>query len=276
MRQQGGNRLSNRAQIREEAKKLNPIDDLMFRKMVEDKDFCQEILRVILGDPKLIVVSNHPQHSLTNLQGRSVVLDAHCILGDESEVDIEVQKANDDDHQRRVRYNGSVLTSNIVDPGEKFRKVPNICVVFISRFDIFKKGLSVYHVDRVVRETGETVSNGFSEVYVSALVRDGSDVSELMKVFTEDASYNEKFPFTSKCKERYKKTKEGIEEMCDIMEALLQQNTQALKESLAEAKEEAKKFKELNQQNQEEAARQKARADMMEAQMRALGLEIPT
>jgi len=48
--------MSNRAKIREEAKKLNPIDDVMFRKMAEDMNFCQEILRVIIGDPKLTVI----------------------------------------------------------------------------------------------------------------------------------------------------------------------------------------------------------------------------
>lgn len=37
-----GTGMSNRAKIREEAKKLNPIDDLMFRTMAEDKDFCEE------------------------------------------------------------------------------------------------------------------------------------------------------------------------------------------------------------------------------------------
>ncbi len=97
--------MSNKAKIREEAKKLVPIDDIMFRKMAEDDGFCQEILRVILNDPKLIVVRNQPQFPVTNLQGRSVILDAHCILGDGRGVDIEVQKANDDNHQKRVRYN---------------------------------------------------------------------------------------------------------------------------------------------------------------------------
>lgn len=42
--------MSNKAKIREEARKLNPIDDLMFRKMAEDTEFCQEILRVILEE----------------------------------------------------------------------------------------------------------------------------------------------------------------------------------------------------------------------------------
>ncbi len=50
--------MSNKAKIREEAKKLNLIDDLMFRKMAEDGDFCQEILRVIMNDPQLVVVKH--------------------------------------------------------------------------------------------------------------------------------------------------------------------------------------------------------------------------
>ena len=29
-------------------KKLNPIDDIIFRKMAENREFCEEILRVFL------------------------------------------------------------------------------------------------------------------------------------------------------------------------------------------------------------------------------------
>jgi hypothetical protein len=87
--------MSNKAKIREEAKKLNPIDDPMFRKMAEDKEFCEEILRVILEDDALTVTESIPQWTGTNLQGRSVILDAKCVRGDGSQVDIEVQKADD-------------------------------------------------------------------------------------------------------------------------------------------------------------------------------------
>lgn len=130
--------MSNKAKIREEAKKLNSIDDLMFRTMAEDKKFCEEILRVILSDSELTVLEAIPQYTGTNPQGRSVILDAKCVLGSVRKIDIEVQRANDDDHQKRVRYNGSILTVNLTDPGEKFKDVPDVCVAFISRFDIFK------------------------------------------------------------------------------------------------------------------------------------------
>lgn len=212
--------MSNKAKIREEARKLNPIDDLMFRKMAEDKEFCQEILRVILEDHKLIVLSSVPQWAGTNLQGRSVILDAKCVKSDGRQVDIEVQKANDDDHQRRVRYNGAILTINVADPGIRFEYVPDVCVVFISKFDIFDGNLPLYHVDRIVRETGKVLNNGFDEVYVNTKIKDGSEISELMEVFINDTAYNSKFPKTSAGKHRYKETEGGLDVMCEIMEKL--------------------------------------------------------
>ena len=99
-----------------------------------------------------------PQYAGTNPQGRSVILDAKCVLGDGRKVNIEVQKSDDTDHQRRVRYNGAILTTNLTDPGEKFENIPDVCVVFISRFDIFNGNRSLYHVERVIRETGNSPS----------------------------------------------------------------------------------------------------------------------
>ena len=215
--------MSNSAKIREKALLLNPIDDLMFKKMAEDKAFCQEILQVLLEDPGLVVVENRPQWAGTNLQGRSVILDALCRLGSGVETDIEVQKSDDENHQKRVRYNGAVLTANITDPGTKFENVPDVCVLFISKSDFFKEKHALYHVDRVLRETGKRVYNGFTEVYVNATVKDGSEASELMTVVTDDDAYSEKFPATSAQKTIYKKTEGGIQAMCDVVKDLAEE-----------------------------------------------------
>ncbi len=212
--------MGSRLKIREEAKKLNPMDDLLFRKMSEDRAFCEEILRVILSDPGLAVAECTPQYDATNLQGRSASFDARCILGSGRQAIIEVQKSDDDDHQRRMRYNAALLTTNTTDPGARFQNVPDICTVLISRFDIFDGGLPLYHVDRVIRENGRTVANGLEEVYVNSRVRDGSEVSQLMEVFVEDGAYNDRFPVTSAIKRRFKETEEGQDIMCEIMERI--------------------------------------------------------
>ena len=141
-------------------------------------------------------------------------------LNEQPSQNIEVQTADSDNHQRRVRYNGAILTTNITDPGIRFEKVPDVCVVFISKFDIFSGNRPLYHVDRVVRETQNIVDNGFEEVYVNTKVKDDSEVSELMEVFVNDNAYNSKFPKTSDIKRRYKKTEGGLNTMCEIMEKL--------------------------------------------------------
>ena len=82
--------MSNKAKIREDAMSLNPMDDALFQKMVEDISFCQEILQVILGDKELRVLDNAPQFVVKNLQGQSCTLDVKCSLGDGRIVNIEV------------------------------------------------------------------------------------------------------------------------------------------------------------------------------------------
>lgn len=211
--------MSNKARIREDAKKLNPIDDALFMVMAEEKSFCQEILRVILDDDKLIVTRHIPQKPLRNLQGRSCVLDLECILGNGNHVGVEVQKVNDDDHQRRIRYDSSLLTANIAEPGSKFQEIPDVIMVFISKFDIFAGGCPLYHVDRVIRELNKRTDNGLTEIYVNAAVDNDSDVARLMKIFNDDDAYDdEKFPSTSECKRRFKTTEEGVSRMCEIIE----------------------------------------------------------
>ena len=112
-------------------------------------------------------------------------MDAKCVTGDGRHINIEVQKADNDDHLRRVRYNGSVLTTNITETGTKFEFVPDVCVIFISAFDMFRSGLPLYHVKKVVMETGQIVEDGLTEIYANALIDNGSKFSKLMKVTSE-------------------------------------------------------------------------------------------
>ena len=209
------------AKIRALAKKLNPIDDIFFKKMAEHLPFCQELLQVILSDKKLIVTKCPPQYTGTNLQGRSVILDVKCILGTGEHVNVEVQKSDNDDHQKRVRYNGAILTTNVTDPGKKFADIPDVIEIYISKFDIFSKEKTIYHVDRVIRETGDVVNNGFTEIYVNAAIDDGSDIAQLMKIFVNDNAYDEKFPETSNRKRLFKENKDGGYTMNEELEKLI-------------------------------------------------------
>ena len=204
------------------AKLLNPIDDLMFCKMAEHKEFCEEILRVILEDDKLTVLEAIPQWQGKNLSGRSVVLDAKCVTGDGRQINIEVQKADDDNHLKRARYNASILTTNIAKTGKRFEFIPDVCIVFISKFDIFDSGLPLYHIDKVVRETGQVIEDGLTEIFVNTVNYDGSKPARLMKLFTDNDAYsNDEFPITSELKSRLKSSEGGSKTMNEILEKLI-------------------------------------------------------
>ena len=201
--------------------KLRPIDDLMFRVMAQSKAFCGELLGVLLQDPGLEVVECKPQSAVTNPQGRSAVLDALCELSDGRLVDVEVQRADDDDLQRRVRYYASLVTTDRTPPGARFADVPDVCVALVCEFDPLGEGCSLYHVDRVVREGGRALDNGLEELYVNALARDGGEVSALMRVFTEAEAYDEeRFPETSRVKRRLRETEEGRKDMGSVIEEI--------------------------------------------------------
>ena len=213
---------------------LNIIDDTLFQKMAEDPEFCEEVISTVL-EQKVIVKNVTPQNSVKNLQGRSVVLDALCELENGEECNIEVQKANDDDHQKRVRYNTSCITANITEPGAKFKNVPDVIAIYISKFDMFQSEKTVYHIDRVVRETGEVQDNGLQEIYVNTKIDDGTDSAELMHIFTDGDAYNfEKFPNVSKRKKQFKESKGGNEEMCDLVENYAKERAEAAAKEAAE------------------------------------------
>ena len=226
--------MSNKAKIRKDAMSLNPIDDALFCKMAEDIRFCEEILQVILSDKNLVVLSNVPQFVAKNMQGRSCTLDLKCTLGNGKFVNVEIQRADDDNHQKRVLYNSALLITNIMNPGIKFEQVPDVIVVFISAFDIFNQGKTVYHIERTIKETGNIVTNGMEEIYINAAIDDKSDIADLMKVFTENDTYDDdKFPITSSSKRRFKTTEEGVKEMCEVIEKNREEAVKEAKEEMA-------------------------------------------
>ena len=149
------------------------------------------------------------------------MLDALCELSDGRLVDVEVQRADKGDLQRRARYYASLVTADRTRPGTPFGDVPDVCVVLVCEFDPLRAGCPLYHVDRVVRETGESAENGLEELYVNALARDGDKVSALMRLFVEAEAYDEaRFPETSRVKRRLRETEEGREDMGSVIEEI--------------------------------------------------------
>ena len=202
---------------KEQVKNFRPIDDTFFEVLADDIGVCQEMLRIILKDEKLIVKDVIVQSSERNLYGRSVRLDALCILGDERECNVELQRSNNDHHLKRVRFNASVITVRDSQTDDKFEETIDLIVVHISEFDIFKRGRVIYHVDSVIRETQEKVDDGLERVFVNTTVKDETSISEYMGCFQQKEIDNAKFPKLTNRVHYLKHEEGGVNAVCEIM-----------------------------------------------------------
>ena len=205
-------------QKKEKVKDLRPIDDVFFEVLASKPAVCQEILRTILEDPGLTVEDVIPQSSERNLYGRSVRLDALCYLGDGTRVNIEVQRSDNDNHLKRVRFNEASITLIESNKGDDFEDLPNVIVVYISEFDFLGGGKTIYHVDQVLRETGEVIEDGTQKIFVNTVNDDGTDIADLMSCFTRKRVNNPKFPAFSAEVENLKQDEGGVTAMCKIMQ----------------------------------------------------------
>ena len=141
-----------------------------------------------------------------------------CTLGNGTKCNIEVQRSNNDNHLRRARFNASMITITDSNPGETFNEVLELYIVYISEFDFLKRGKTIYHVEKILRETGEMVDDGLHEIFVNTVIDDGTVISDLMSCFLKKEVKNPKFPKLSAEVTRLKETEGGAQTVCEVME----------------------------------------------------------
>ena len=188
-----GNEFEKQKQI---VDKMNIIDDTFFHKMVENPEVCEEMIQTFLEDDSIRVIQNMPQRYLRNTGAKS----------------------DNDNHQKRVRYNTSNIDTYMTEKGIKYDEMPDVYVIYIGKFDVFGKQQTVYHIERIIHETGDTVENGCHEIYLNTKHEDGSKISELLQYMVNTRGENPKFPRISRHVRYYKEEQEGVRTMCELLE----------------------------------------------------------
>jgi predicted transposase/invertase (TIGR01784 family) len=201
-------------------KKLRPIDDVFFEVMMEDADTCEEILQVILENPRLKLKKETVvgQKSIRIVGKRSLRVDAYAEGHRDRIYNLEVQKSNNDNHVKRVRYHASALTVKCSQTGDKFGQVREIYIIYISDFDVLKNGRTVSHARMTCEETGKGLEDGLHEIYVTTRGKEDSKPARLMQEFLNPDMNNPEFPKTSKRVQELKNSEEEVEKMCELVE----------------------------------------------------------
>lgn len=202
---------------------LRYMDDDFFTVCLADNiEGVQLILRIVLQNDNITVTSVKTQEHLKNLQGRSAVLDVHAVDSDGKQYDCEIQRSDAGAGAKRARHNSSLLDAHILQPGEDTEDLPESYVIFITENDVMQGGEAVYPVDRYVRIGGKNVlfEDGSHILYVNGKYRGKDAIGKLMEDFScADPDQMNYEPLAEKAR-FYKENKEGIGNMCKILEEM--------------------------------------------------------
>ena len=196
------------------------LDDDFMSKVFEDKKCTEFLLQIILNRKDLRVESIQVQYDIKNLQGRSIRLDILAIDIKGRVYNIEIQRNDKGAGVKRARYNSSLIDANITEPGDKYQNLNESYVIFITENDIMKKGLPIYHVDRIVRETGEMFGDESHIIYVNSQVKDQTALGKLMHDFSCINAKDMHYKILADRVRYFKEDEKGVETMCKAMEEM--------------------------------------------------------
>lgn len=152
----------------ETLKKFRLIDDAFFSACFDDnaKD-VEYILRIILEKDDLKVLKVQTQKSVENIYGRSVRFDAFATDTQGKLYNIEVQRADAGAIHEHARYNSVMLDYHELKKQDDFKELPESSVIFITENDVIGDDEKIYHIDRIVKETGKDFGDGTHIIYVN-------------------------------------------------------------------------------------------------------------
>ena len=199
------------------------LDDDFMTKVFEDISCAELLLRIILNDEGIRVLEAHSQRGIKNLQGRSVKLDILAVDSHNRVFNVEVQRSDRGAGAKRARYNSALIDANVSEPGDQYEDLNETFVIFITENDVMKAGLPIYHIDRVVRETGKLFEDEEHIIYVNSQIKDETKLGRLMHDFScTDA----KDMYNKVLADRvwyFKEDERGVEIMCREMEIMRNQ-----------------------------------------------------
>ena len=164
---------------------LTLMDDLFMQVVLEEQACTEYILQTILDKSSLKLKEQRLQKRLSNLHGRALVLD--CLCTDEKGLlyNIEVQNSSAGAIPKRARYHAALMDTHTLKKGEKFSKLPESYVIFITDKDVLGEGEQLYQIERIIRKSGNLFKDGSHILYFNTARQDDNALGKLAKDFKE-------------------------------------------------------------------------------------------
>ena len=164
---------------------LTLMDDLFMQVVLEEQACTEYVLQTILDKSSLKLMEQRLQKRLPNLHGRALVLD--CLCTDEKGLlyNIEVQNSSAGAIPKRARYHAALMDTHTLKKGEKFSKLPESYVIFITDKDVLGEGEQLYKIERVIRKSGNLFKDGSHILYFNTSRQDDNALGKLARDFKE-------------------------------------------------------------------------------------------
>ena len=216
-----------RAEILKRIQQFCLMDDEFMTVFFDNEPECMAfVLRIILEKPDLRVTAVHSQHTATNLHGRSARFDVTATDGEGRLYNIEVQRADRGAGAKRARFNSALLDTRTLRPGDDTERLPETYVIFITEHDVLKAGKAVYHINRIVEETGAPFGDLAHIVYVNNAYRANDAIGRLMHDFACRAADGMKNGLLAERARSIKSDEDKVVSMSYIVEELVNEAKQ--------------------------------------------------
>ena len=159
------------------------MDDIFIRIVLKDVKCTEYILQTILQKPDLRVKTQSIQSDLKNLQGRSLILDCLCSDTKGTVYNIEVQNDSHGASPKRARYHSGLIDMHILKKGKSFENLPESYVIFICAKDILKENKQIYHISRIIQESGKKFPDQAEIIYLNTSKDSENELGKLIEDF---------------------------------------------------------------------------------------------
>ncbi len=149
---------------------LNLMDRFLFAEAMEDSEFAESILEIILGKDVLLKMLPQTEKEIrASARKKSIRLDVCLIDWDETGYDVEVQQKNTKDLPERSRYYQGMMDCNLLIPGSAdYKHLPPVYIIMICGFDFGGEGLYQYTYEMTCSEgSRRTLQDGAKRIFLN-------------------------------------------------------------------------------------------------------------
>ncbi|WP_051656746.1 Rpn family recombination-promoting nuclease/putative transposase [Butyrivibrio sp. AE3004] len=162
-------------------------DDFMFCKILqENEDLCKELTELILGRKIRRIVKTEKQKAIQIApDGHGVRFDVYFTDDEMNVYDIEMQKSDTKELPLRSRYYQGMIDLDFLAAGKEYKELPHSYVIFLCKFDLFKRGYHKYSFVPKCKEVENLLLDDKTDRVFICSGGDKNDVSDDMKNFID-------------------------------------------------------------------------------------------